>query len=220
MAQSPGLKYYQFSWEGLLWDKQPFHFFFFFQLEYTPSGFLCCPFHICGFALVLLPNVLKSISSPSDGEDSSHTLPHSLKTKQEKNPQNHQAVVFNCFEDILNCSCIWYFNGKLWQHALTRICYSDFSWHLPVSCRSSWQTVKPRGESSVLRRATALIRPTAECTSLCAPVQMCQPCLSAASLCFPRRIKFASGLIWQALRTLCCVLQTRIFSCSALRKTI
>lgn len=29
MAQSPGLKYYQFSWEGLLWDKQPFDFFFF-----------------------------------------------------------------------------------------------------------------------------------------------------------------------------------------------
>lgn len=83
MAQSPGLKYYQFSWEGLLWDKQPFDFFFFFSWNTHPLASFAVHFTYVALLWCCFP-MFSRASAAQVTEKTAHTLYHTLSKQSKK----------------------------------------------------------------------------------------------------------------------------------------
>lgn len=97
-TQSPGLIYYKFSREGLLWDKQPFEMFFSwnthplvsFTFQFTYVVLFVLVLHRMQLSQSLLPKVIRNAGSPSDRADGAHSPLLSKQSKKPKKKKNKQ----------------------------------------------------------------------------------------------------------------------------------
>lgn len=161
-AQSPGLTYYKFSWEGLLWDRQPFEFFFFswnthplvsFAFHSTCVASFVLVLHIMQVSQSLLPNVIKNVSSPSDREDDSHAPSPALKTNQETKKTPPTCVVRNLvfktsWTAPTSDALMENYDNLLLLESAINVLPGTYLWVTTVAGK----TMKPVDESSGLKR--------------------------------------------------------------------